>query len=85
MVSVPRMRRILGFALLVPVLPACVSSPKAEAARQQEMQELGDAVNQLRNETADLVNTIDSLRVAIAKQDTTIARMANVTGVVVVK
>jgi uncharacterized protein YlxW (UPF0749 family) len=85
MVPAPRLRRILGLALLAPALSGCVANPKAEAARQQEMQELGDAVNQLRNETADLTNTLDSLRVAIAKQDTTIARMANVTGIVVVK
>jgi outer membrane murein-binding lipoprotein Lpp len=85
MVPGSRPRRMLGLALLAPVLSGCVSSPKAEAARQQEIQELGDAINQLRNETADLANTVDSLRVAIARHDTTIARMANVTGVVVVK
>lgn len=69
------------------VLPAwgCLTNPKTEALRQQQFQEMGDALNDLRiaaNETATL---LDSLRTVIAKQDTTIARLANVTGVVVVK
>jgi hypothetical protein len=63
----------------------CVSSPKAEAARQQQMLDIGDAVNDLRITTAQLSNTLDSLRTVIAKQDTTLARLANVTGVVVAK
>ena len=70
---------------LITVLNGCVSSPKAEAARQQQMLELADALNELRTSSAALSATIDSLRTAIAKQDTTLARVANVTGVIVVK
>jgi hypothetical protein len=77
-------RRLVLLSLAV-APGGCVSSPKAEAARQQQMLELGDALNDLRIATATLTATVDSLRIVIAKQDTTLARLANVTGVVVVK
>ena len=66
-------------------LTACVPSPQAEANRAQQMIELSDAVTQLRQQTADLQGAIDSLKLVLAKQDTTNARLANVTGIVVVK
>ena len=49
------------------------------------MIEMSDAVSQLRQQTADLQGAIDSLKLVLAKQDTTNARLANVTGIVVVK
>ena len=63
----------------------CITSPKAEAARQQQMLEMGDAINDLRIAASELTSAMDSLKLVIARQDTTIARLANVTGVVVVK
>ena len=83
----PTTARVLRrLSLLVVIAPTgCVSSPKAEAARQQQMIELGDALNDLRVSTASLSATLDSLRNVMAKHDTTLARVANVTGVVVVK
>lgn len=77
--------RALITAAIVAPLGGCLSSPKAEAIRQQQMIEMGDAVNEIRIATAELNTTLDSLRTVIARQDTTIARLANVTGVVVVK
>jgi hypothetical protein len=82
--SARAVRRLTLLALAV-APGGCVTSPKAEAARQQQMLELGDALNDLRIATATLTATVDSLRIVIAKQDTTLARLANVTGVVVVK
>jgi hypothetical protein len=64
---------------------ASCSSPQSEAARTQQVLEIGDAVNASKNEILELRGTLDSLRIVVAKQDTTIARLANVTGVVVVK
>ena len=80
-----RVFRCIALAAVVPAFTSCVTSPKAEAARQQQMLELSDAVNDLRVATSELGSTVDSLRTVIAKQDTTLARLANVTGVVVVK
>jgi hypothetical protein len=85
MASTARVFCRLVLAAAVPAASGCVSSPKAEAARQQQMLDIGDAVNDLRITTAQLGSTLDSLRTVIAKQDTTLARLANVTGVVVVK
>ena len=80
-----RVVRYIAVAAVVPALTSCLTSPKAEAARQQQMIELSDVVNDLRIATSELGSTLDSLRIVIAKQDTTLARLANVTGVVVVK
>jgi ABC-type uncharacterized transport system auxiliary subunit len=77
--------RAVVMAAIVAPLVGCLSSPKAEAIRQQQMIEMGDAVNEIRIATAELNSTLDSLRIVVARQDTTIARLANVTGVVVVK
>ena len=74
-----------AFSFGVLSLAGCVSSPQAEATRAQQMIELGDAVTQLRQQTADLQGAVDSLKLVLAKQDTTNARLANVTGIVVVK
>ncbi len=64
---------------------ASCSNPQSEAARVQQVLEIGDEVNAVKNELGELRGTLDSLRILVAKQDTTIARLANVTGVVVVK
>ena len=74
-----------AFFAAVLTLAACVSSPQAEATRAQQMTDMSDAVTQLRQQTADLQGAIDSLKLVLAKQDTTNARLANVTGIVVVK
>lgn len=75
--------RVLGAVGLTAIL-GC-TSPQADAARTQQLLEMGDAVNAMKNEVGELRGTLDSLRIVVMKQDTTIARLANVTGVVVVK
>jgi hypothetical protein len=83
--SLARAFRVLSLAAIPCAAVGCITNPKAEALRQQQMIEVGDALNDLRASTSEMSGTLDSLRVVIAKQDTTIARLANVTGVVVVK
>jgi hypothetical protein len=85
MTAISRSIRCAALMAATAAVSGCLTSPKAEAARQQQMLELGDVVNDLRIATSELNTTLDSLRTVIAKQDTTIARLANVTGVVVVK
>ena len=80
-----RATRLLAFAFVSVVPGGCVASPQAEAKRQEQMLQVGDAVNELRNINDEMRITLDSLRIVVAKQDSTIARLANVTGVVVVK
>lgn len=84
----PFVRRALCVLVLVGLLPAlsgCLTSPKAEAIRQQQLQEMGDVLNDMRVTLSTMAGTLDSLTTVVAKQDTTIARLANVSGVVVVK
>jgi hypothetical protein len=85
MTSLARAFRLLTLAAIPCAAGGCVTNPKAEALRQQQMIEFGDAINDVRVNVSEMAATLDSLRTLVAKQDTTIARLANVTGVVVVK
>jgi rRNA maturation endonuclease Nob1 len=49
------------------------------------MIQLSEALNEVRSTAADLNQTLDSVRVVLAKQDSTIAKLANATGVQVTK
>ena len=85
MVSLARPFRVLTVACVPCALAGCITSPKSEVLRQQQMVEVGDAINDLRVSVSTMAGTLDSLRIVVAKQDTTIARLANVAGVIVVK
>lgn len=80
-----RVLRLLSIAFVAVAAGGCVGSPEAEAKRQEQMLQVGDAVNELRNINDEMRITLDSLRIVVAKQDSTLARLANVTGVIVVK
>jgi prefoldin subunit 5 len=45
------------------------------------MQDMTDVVNELGMQVSELQASIDSLRTIVAKHDTAVYRMANVTGV----
>jgi prefoldin subunit 5 len=62
-----------------------VTSPASAARQAQQMNDIGDQLNELRTENATLEGVVDSLRTVIAKHDTTLARLANAAGVAVVK
>ena len=63
------------------LLGACYQDPEERIAQQQLMQDMTDAVNQMGMQMAELQATVDSLKTIVAKQDTAVYRMANVTGV----
>ena len=84
----PRFPRKPLLALLVlagAVIAGCVQSPASAARQAQQMNDVGDQLNELRTENATLAGVVDSLRMVIAKHDTTLARVANATGVVVAR
>lgn len=83
--SLARPYRVVLLAAVPCALAGCITSPKSEVLRQQQMTEVGDAINDLRVSTSTMAGTLDSLRIVVAKQDSTIARLANVTGVIVVR
>lgn len=62
-------------------LAGCYQDPEERIAEQQLLQDMTDAVNQLGMQVSELQGTVDSMRAIVAKQDTAIYRMANVTGV----
>ncbi len=79
-----RARHVAILALAGAAIAAC-TSPASAARQAQQMSDLGDALNDARNENASLVTTVDSLRLIVAKHDSTLARLANATGVQIVK
>lgn len=76
-----RAARLLLVVLLCVAGAGCYQDPEQAIAQEQMLTDLGDALNQLTLQTAELTAQVDSLRGVIAKQDTAIYRMANVTGV----
>jgi hypothetical protein len=72
-------RRILcGLAIIIAA--ASCANPKVQADIMGEVQRAADEINAQRQELAILQEQIDSLKYAMAKQDSTIKRLLNVTG-----
>ena len=80
-----RAGHLVLLALACAAIAGCVQSPATAARQAQQMNDIGDQLNELRTENAMLESVVDSLHTVIAKHDTTLARLANATGVVVVK
>jgi outer membrane murein-binding lipoprotein Lpp len=80
-----RIRLVILVALTGAMVAGCVQSPATAAREAQQMNDIGDQLNDLRTENATLESVVDSLRTVIAKHDTTLSRLGNATGVVVVK
>lgn len=77
------MRRLGSFLFAVTtvaVLTACPASP-ADVNTAQQLVDIADAMNALRNDNAILQDQVDSLRAATARQDTIIARLAAQAGI----
>ncbi len=80
-----RARHVAIILVAAAAIAGCVQSPATAARQAQQFNDIGDQLNELRTENATLESVVDSLRTVIAKHDTTIARLANATGVSVVK
>ena len=76
-----RVRAVAIAATIVALAASCFSDPQKQLDQMQQMTDLSDALNQLALQTAEMQFTIDSLRAIVAKHDTAVYRMANVTGV----
>jgi len=85
MAHIVRAHHLVLIALAGAAIAGCVQSPANAAREAQQMNDIGDQLNELRTENATLESVVDSLRTVIAKHDTTLSRVANATGVVVVK
>ena len=74
------MRRVAFALVLAPCLAACPAT-RADVAISEQIIQLGDGLNELRQENAVLQQQVDSLLVVVAKQDTVIRQIANLAGV----
>ena len=67
-------------ALLLAVAPGCVGNPAADIATAEAINEIGNELGMLRDENAVLQHQVDSLRGALARQDTLLRQLANLAG-----
>ena len=75
-----RKRLTLAAAITCAALGACTVSP-ADVNTAQQLTDIADAMNALRQDNAILQDQIDSLRVVAARQDTIITRLAAQAGI----
>ena len=81
-------RRPAAVAVIALFCAAAVSgcaSPPALAGLQEQLNQAADAVNDINISLSVMQTSIDSLTVVVAKQDTTIARLANAAGIQIIK
>jgi hypothetical protein len=74
---------IIGVVTLA-AISGC-TPPNAVAALNERLNEAADAVNALQMNIATLQTSLDSLNIVVAKQDTTIGRLATAAGIPVAK
>ena len=76
-----RGRTTLVFAAAALAVTSCQAvQPAANEGIGESVLQLGDAVNTLQMENALLQEQIDSLRLAVARQDTALRQFANLAG-----
>jgi hypothetical protein len=73
------MRRVIS-ALVLPLMLAACPASRADVAISEQIIQLGDGLNDVRQENAVLQQQVDSLIVVVAKQDTIIRQLANLAG-----
>ena len=75
----PRSRILLLLVALTGI--SCYQDPKAQLDAMEETLALQSTLEELGNRTTELQFAVDSLRGVVARQDTTIKALANLTGV----
>ena len=56
-------------------------SPQSDAYLIEQLRQMGDELNASRQQAAELQSQLDSLRGAVARQDTLLTRIANLAGI----
>lgn len=74
------MLRFLTVLALVVVCAGCPAT-RADVAMSEQIIQLGDGLNDVRQDYAALQEQVDSLRTIVAKQDSVIRQLANLAGV----
>jgi ABC-type uncharacterized transport system auxiliary subunit len=81
----PRRRKQVLIALALVLVSGGCTTPNSLAALQVQLNEAADAMNNLQQNIGILQTSIDSMNVVLAKQDTTIQRLANAAGIPIAK
>ena len=74
------MPRALCAVALILICGACPAT-RADIAISEQIIQLGDGMNTLRQENAEIQQQVDSLRLVVARQDTVIRQLANLAGI----
>jgi hypothetical protein len=74
-------RSLVRVAVAATVAGACMPATTGDPAMAQIVLEMGDAVNELRQENAILQAQVDSLAILVAKQDTVVRNLAAAAGI----
>jgi hypothetical protein len=61
-------------------LSGCLRNPSADAITAQALTEIADQLGAMQQDNAALQEQLDSLRTAVARQDTVVRRLANLAG-----
>jgi hypothetical protein len=75
------MRNTLRLPIVAVVMALACAPQPADVNTAQQLVDIADAMNALRNENAILQDQIDSLRTVTARQDTIITRLAIQAGI----
>ena len=74
-------RRALVVGAVLLIAPLGCANPRAQAAITQELNDAANEINGVKSDVAQLQSDVDSLKQVIAKQDTVISRLVEVTHV----
>jgi hypothetical protein len=67
--------------LALVLLTGCLPATEKDFQMAQTVQEMADAVNEIRLHSFELQDRLDSLTMAVAKRDSVIRQLANLAGV----
>jgi septal ring factor EnvC (AmiA/AmiB activator) len=73
--------RVLLVAGALVLSAGSCSNPRTEAAMVQELNDAANEIGAMKGDIGQLQNDLDSLRLVVAKQDTVISRLVEVTHV----
>jgi hypothetical protein len=73
--------RYVACALALTLACAACPASRADVAISEQIIQLGDGLNDLRQENAVLQQQVDSLRLVVARQDSVVRQLANLAGV----
>jgi len=68
------------FVLMLAMICAACPTSRADIAISEQIIQLGDGLNDLRQDNAALQQQVDSLRAVVAKQDSVVRQIANLSG-----